>query len=189
MRSAFGVILFSFTCFLSCVSTTFANSIETFDTSADMNALLDLDVFAGDGGTAWRNAPDAGFSTPSVHFNSYFSPNSISLKDNNLSILSFEFSEYTHERDTGNNWTWSFYDAADVLIGSLGYSNTGDSSIQTMDLLSLGFLGVNTVQLVHEGGWINIDNLESTAVPIPAAVWLFGSALAGLGWMRRKQVA
>ncbi len=26
-----------------------------------------------------------------------------------------------------------------------------------------------------------------SAVPIPAAVWLFGSALAGLGWMRRKQ--
>jgi hypothetical protein len=25
------------------------------------------------------------------------------------------------------------------------------------------------------------------AVPIPTAVWLFGSALAGLGWMRRKQ--
>ena len=32
-----------------------------------------------------------------------------------------------------------------------------------------------------------IDNLVVTAVPIPAAVWLFGSALAGLGWMRRKQ--
>jgi hypothetical protein len=28
-----------------------------------------------------------------------------------------------------------------------------------------------------------------TSVPVPAAVWLFGSALAGLGWMRRKQVA
>jgi hypothetical protein len=25
-----------------------------------------------------------------------------------------------------------------------------------------------------------------TAVPIPAAVWLFGSGLAGLGWFRRK---
>jgi hypothetical protein len=25
-----------------------------------------------------------------------------------------------------------------------------------------------------------------SAVPIPAAVWLFGSALAGLGWLRRK---
>jgi hypothetical protein len=27
------------------------------------------------------------------------------------------------------------------------------------------------------------------AVPIPAAVWLFGSALAGLGWLRRKQIS
>jgi hypothetical protein len=26
-------------------------------------------------------------------------------------------------------------------------------------------------------------------VPVPAAVWLFGSALAGLGWLRRKQTA
>lgn len=26
-----------------------------------------------------------------------------------------------------------------------------------------------------------------SAVPVPAAVWLFGSALAGLGWIRRKQ--
>jgi len=29
--------------------------------------------------------------------------------------------------------------------------------------------------------------VSPTAVPIPAAVWLFGSALAGLGWIRRKQ--
>jgi len=29
----------------------------------------------------------------------------------------------------------------------------------------------------------------TSIVPIPAAVWLFGSALAGLGWMRRKQTA
>jgi hypothetical protein len=27
----------------------------------------------------------------------------------------------------------------------------------------------------------------STVVPIPAAVWLFGSALAGLGWIKRTQ--
>jgi hypothetical protein len=31
--------------------------------------------------------------------------------------------------------------------------------------------------------------LELTLVPIPAAVWLFGSALAGLGWLRRKQTS
>ena len=31
------------------------------------------------------------------------------------------------------------------------------------------------------------DIVEVSIVPIPAAVWLFGSALAGLGWMRRKR--
>ncbi|MBT8131510.1 MAG: VPLPA-CTERM sorting domain-containing protein [Gammaproteobacteria bacterium] len=28
----------------------------------------------------------------------------------------------------------------------------------------------------------------ASVVPLPAAVWLFGSALAGLGWLRRKPV-
>ena len=36
-------------------------------------------------------------------------------------------------------------------------------------------------------GTVEVDNLVVSAVPIPAAVWLFGSALAGLGWLKRKQ--
>jgi len=32
----------------------------------------------------------------------------------------------------------------------------------------------------------SITSGQVSAVPVPAAVWLFGSALAGLGWMRRK---
>jgi hypothetical protein len=39
----------------------------------------------------------------------------------------------------------------------------------------------------------DIENAQlsftASAVPIPAAVWLFGSALAGLGWMRRRKTA
>ena len=34
-----------------------------------------------------------------------------------------------------------------------------------------------------------VDNITVSAVPVPAAAWLFGSALAGLGWIRRKQVS
>ena len=34
-----------------------------------------------------------------------------------------------------------------------------------------------------------IDDIVVSVVPIPAAVWLFGSALAGLGWIRRKRVS
>jgi hypothetical protein len=33
----------------------------------------------------------------------------------------------------------------------------------------------------------SIDNFSASVVPVPAAAWLFGSVLAGLGWMRRKQ--
>jgi hypothetical protein len=36
---------------------------------------------------------------------------------------------------------------------------------------------------------VEVDNIAINAVPIPAAVWLFGSALAGLGWLRRRQTA
>ncbi|MGI9308347.1 MAG: VPLPA-CTERM sorting domain-containing protein [Gammaproteobacteria bacterium] len=35
--------------------------------------------------------------------------------------------------------------------------------------------------------WRTVAQGTLTGVPIPAAVWLFGSALAGLGWIRRKQ--
>jgi hypothetical protein len=73
--------------------------------------------------------------------------------------------------------------------------------------------GSNTLDAVGTGDWLNVvsvtftasgpfcttncyfdlaglevdDIVVGSAVPIPAAVWLFGSALAGLGWMRRKQ--
>jgi hypothetical protein len=33
----------------------------------------------------------------------------------------------------------------------------------------------------------NVTYGQLTAVPLPPAVWLFGSALAGLGWVRRKE--
>jgi hypothetical protein len=39
--------------------------------------------------------------------------------------------------------------------------------------------GINVTSWTHQ--------LVVNVIPIPAAVWLFGSALAGLGWLRRKQ--
>ncbi|MCP4928397.1 MAG: VPLPA-CTERM sorting domain-containing protein [Gammaproteobacteria bacterium] len=31
------------------------------------------------------------------------------------------------------------------------------------------------------------NTVSASVVPVPAAAWLFGSALAGLGWMRRRK--
>ena len=42
----------------------------------------------------------------------------------------------------------------------------------------------STVIAAADGG-----SITGSVVPIPAAAWLFGSALAGLGWIRRKRVA
>jgi hypothetical protein len=36
-------------------------------------------------------------------------------------------------------------------------------------------------------GLRDITSGQISAVPVPAAVWLFGSALGGLGWMRRRK--
>ena len=33
----------------------------------------------------------------------------------------------------------------------------------------------------------SLDDISVNVVPIPATVWLFSSALAGVGWLRRKQ--
>ena len=36
---------------------------------------------------------------------------------------------------------------------------------------------------------VEVDNIVVNVVPIPAAAWLFGSALAGLAFLRRKAVS
>jgi hypothetical protein len=57
-----------------------------------------------------------------------------------------------------------------------------------------GWLNLERVQFYSGGNGDSsgyalgeLDNIVVSAVPVPAAVWLFGSALAGLGWFRRKQ--
>jgi hypothetical protein len=51
----------------------------------------------------------------------------------------------------------------------------------------LGNLGVGVINCGQFGGaGCSLNGLTTAAVPIPAAFWLFGSALGLLGWMRRK---
>jgi hypothetical protein len=90
----------------------------------------------------------------------------------------------------------------DVFANSNGYySTSGRTSDGTAISLStaLGtgdWLNVTSVQFSSVGDGfsysyadLTLDNIiVGAAVPVPAAIWLFGSALAGLGWFRRKTV-
>lgn len=75
-------------------------------------------------------------------------------------------------------WIDSAYSSGD-LISSWSMSFSGES------FSSMGLSEGNYVYTLLGSG----DTITLNVVPIPAAVWLFGSALAGLGWARRKQVA
>jgi hypothetical protein len=44
------------------------------------------------------------------------------------------------------------------------------------------------LQKIEFEGYIGLDNIVVSKVPVPAAVWLFGSALAGLSWLGRKRI-
>jgi len=83
----------------------------------------------------------------------------------------------------------------------LGGARRAGSFFLGEDIFNIGDLSAGThfLQLLLEDhGSTNGYVVEITAdtfipgppapqVPIPAAVWLFGSALAGLGWIRRRQ--
>lgn len=46
----------------------------------------------------------------------------------------------------------------------------------------------NTDGIVYTNGWLPTEMLP-TPVPVPATVWLFGTALAGLGFLRKRKTS
>ena len=67
-----------------------------------------------------------------------------------------------------------------------------------VDLTGTGFVSLDEAWDINDAGEIVGVGTLSTGgegafvlqvVPIPAAVWLFGSALGALGWMRRRRTA
>ena len=110
-------------------------------------------------------------------------------------------------RTDGGSFDLEYLEAADIFAGDMtsvlieGYKTGGATVSTTIDVLGY-WLGVTEV--TFDSQWTNLsevvitgatpgvgglDNIRVTAVPVPAAIWLFGSVLAGLGWMGRKQAA
>ena len=111
---------------------------------------------------------------------------------------------------TGNlgSRAWSLNDAG-VIVGygvdassakraSVSYDGVNMIDINTLvDLTGTGFISLDEAYDINASGQIVGVGTRSdgsagafmlTAVPVPAAIWLFGSALAGLAWLRRKAI-
>ena len=75
-----------------------------------------------------------------------------------------------------------------VIIVPDGYVSNAALSASSLLFSGENFASLGITPGSYEWSWAN-DSITLNAVapvPIPAAVWLFGSALGLLGWMRRK---
>jgi len=113
----------------------------------------------------------------------------MSLGKSNMLIDGFRYTNvFDVELQVGKQYMVAYY--TDHTGSSDGiHMDANVSTIPEVDYLSGAYEG-NAFGLAMP---VNLTTAERigpnflvTAVPIPAAVWLFGSALAGLGWLRRK---
>lgn len=82
--------------------------------------------------------------------------------------------------------TITLFDRSGNTLAQFAIPDIGDNAWTQILFGNEGTAGVAriVVDLIGEGG---IDELAFAAVPVPAAVWLFGSALAGLAVVRRRK--
>jgi hypothetical protein len=102
-----------------------------------------------------------------------------------FSLLSFDFGSSFGESFTSLIVVGQYSGGGSV---TQNFSIDGDLTTLETILLSGAFNNLTSVNWLATGGQqiFSLDNISVVAVPIPAAAWLFGSALAGLGWLRRK---
>ncbi len=118
-----------------------------------------------------------------------------------------------YRNDTGDIWTVNYLLTGLVDDGNGGWTATDGSGSMTnggtpviltgkQDDSGFAFVFANDgarlpgdpgTGWVGEG-WLTGEGINdwlvtANVIPVPAAFWLFGSALAGLGWLRRKPTA
>jgi hypothetical protein len=186
-----------FACLCAISSSAFAATLSDFH-------------FAYGGG--WKNITDTGYlrmamgSDGSFLPTEYFNVLAITPADTDLvfSITGEAFDHFESYLTNGVNDYVGFLFCAEPVGGNcVGFASSEASRLGgNPDFSGKAITGlelrVNSLTLetpAHDpngdGIWTNFDLdmnfvVSGSVIPVPAAVWLFGSALASLGWMKRK---
>lgn len=91
--------------------------------------------------------------------------------------------------------TSAWDDVETVSIYSWSNGSSEYTDLQTFiimrsgpELIELNLLGIDKIHIYGSDSQVIFDNMTLNAVPVPAAIWLFGSGLIGLaGFARRKK--
>jgi hypothetical protein len=108
-----------------------------------------------------------------------------------IELLSLDFFDVETAEDgaTANNRI-RLYDTANTEVFANTYytPDTGGDNMWDQVLFGQGLMGIGRIE-VYMGGSGAIDNLVYNVVPVPAAIWLFGTALLGfIGFSRRTSL-
>jgi hypothetical protein len=189
--------------------------ISTFDSFARYGVYADIDTARGawsdvqiTGGAGWRHDLDVGLFKSDISGLVTLSAQGILESNSNFAFTIFKGmstnSDYNHYGpwNAGNNTTGltnnslirggTTFTTSDIVAYTIG--GTNPSNINTISFQA----AADQIYTVAIGGYRNGSWVETTdgyrltvsQVPVPGAVWLFGSALAGfVGVARRKRIA
>jgi len=108
-----------------------------------------------------------------------------------IELLSLDFFDVETAEDgsTLNNRIRLFDTANTEIFANTFYTpDTGGNNMWDQVLFGQGLTGIGRID-VYMGGSGAIDNLVYSVVPVPAAIWLFGTALIGfIGFSRRTSL-
>ncbi len=124
-----------------------------------------------------------GGGTLTVNFSASVFINSLDLMDATLGNVTFKL--FSDANGTGTQV------GGDVKNLFNGDTHGSPNFYETIDFTGItGFGAAKSLVISMNGVSGAIDNIQVTAVPIPAAAWLFGSALlgmAGIGYRRNSK--